>query len=469
MYNKYDQEYINLVSKILDTGNFRGDRTGTGTQSLFGEQMRFNMFNGGFPLLTTKQIYWKAVVHELLWFLKGDTNVKYLQDNGIKIWDNWIRPYTLDRPLVWVDQISFEPVSYDGTFESDVTRELSPIEVKLIDTWRGMMLRCYRDTHSKYDYYGGLGVTVCKEWHSAQKFIDDVQKLPHWHYKVQNWNSFNLDKDYYGSNQYNPASCVWLSEQENIDYCKSTTPVKATTKDGVEITAISQMELCNKINITKSSLSRFINDGPPKVYRKNNTNFIGWVFENYTNGEKLLRRELIADGDLGPVYGAQWRNFDESGVDQIKNVIERIKSKPEDRRLIVSAWNPKQVDSMALPPCHCFFQFYVDGDRLNMQMYQRSADLFLGVPFNIASYSLLLMMVAQVTGYKPGVFTHTFGDVHIYSNHREQMQLQIQREPRAEPRVILNPNVTDIFDFTYDDITLEGYDPHPVIKGEVAV
>lgn len=267
MYNKYDQEYINLATRVLEFGTFKGDRTGVGTQSLFGEQMVFNLANGGFPLLTTKKMHFKAIVHELIWLLSGSTNIKYLKDNGVRIWDEWA--------------------------------------------------------------------------------------------------------------------------DEN--------------------------------------------------------------------------------GELGPVYGEGWRNFNGQGVDQIKDLVQRIKDKPNDRRLIVSAWNPAKTAEMALPPCHMMFQCYVRDGILDLQMYQRSADLFLGVPFNIASYCLLLMMIAQVTGLKPGRFIHTFGDVHIYNNHRDQIQEQIKREPYWEPKVILNPTIKNIFDFKFEDITLENYQSHPTIKAEVAV
>ena len=284
MYNKYDQEYINLATRVLEQGTFKGDRTGVGTQSLFGEQMVFNLCNGGFPLLTTKKIYWKAIVHELLWFLSGSTNTKYLEDNGITIWREW------------------------------------------------------------QDKNGDLGPIYSKQW-----------------------------RDFGGFKHR-------LAEGQN-----------------------SSVDL----------------------------------------------------------------NF--PGVDQITNLIERIKDKPNDRRLIVSAWNPQDVPDMALPPCHCFFQCYVRDGVLDLQMYQRSADLFLGVPFNIASYCLLLMMIAQVTGLKPGRFIHTFGDVHIYNNHRDQIQEQITREPYKEARVSLNPNIKNIFDFKFEDIALEEYTSHPTIKAEVAV
>ena len=263
------KQYLDLLKHILDHGTEKKDRTGTGTISTFGYQMRFDLARG-FPLLTTKKIYTKAVIYELLWLLKGDTNIKFLKDNGVTIWDEW----------------------------------------------------------------------------------------------------------------------------------------------------------------------------------------------------------ADANGDLGPVYGAQWRAWkrpDGTVVDQITQAIEMIKETPDSRRIIVSAWNAGEIEKMALPPCHAFFQFYVLNGKLSCQLYQRSADVFLGVPFNIASYALLTLMTAQVTGLQPGEFVHTFGDVHIYLNHMEQVKLQLSREPRLLPEMVLNPKVKSIFDFKYEDFTLERYNPHPAIKAPVAV
>lgn len=261
--------YQTLLSHILENGRDKGDRTGTGTRSVFGYQMRFDL-SDGFPLLTTKKLHLKSVIHELLWFLKGDTNIGYLKENGVRIWDEWA--------------------------------------------------------------------------------------------------------------------------DEN--------------------------------------------------------------------------------GDLGPVYGAQWRSWptpDGTGIDQIASVTREIGRNPDSRRLIVSAWNPALVDEMALPPCHTMFQFYVADGRLSCQLYQRSADVFLGVPFNIASYALLTMMMAQVNGLRPGDFVHTLGDAHLYSNHMEQARLQLTRKPTPLPRMRINAAVDDIFGFVYEDFALEGYEPHPHIKAEVAV
>ncbi len=261
--------YLDLLRHVLDHGARKADRTGTGTVSVFGHQMRFDLAQG-FPLLTTKKVHLKSIIHELLWFLQGDTNIRYLKDNGVSIWDEWA--------------------------------------------------------------------------------------------------------------------------DEN--------------------------------------------------------------------------------GDLGPIYGYQWRSWparDGRHIDQISEVVRTLKTNPDSRRIIVSAWNVGELDAMKLPPCHAFFQFYVADGKLSCQLYQRSADIFLGVPFNIASYALLTMMMAQVTGLKPGDFVHTLGDAHIYLNHLDQVNLQLSREPRALPTLRLNPEVRDIFAFKYEDFTLEGYDPHPGIKAPVAV
>ena len=273
------QAYLDLLHHVIQNGTQKGDRTGTGTISVFGYQMRFDL-SEGFPLMTTKKLHLKSIIHELLWFLKGETNIKYLRENGVKIWDDW----------------------------------------------------------------------------------------------------------------------------------------------------------------------------------------------------------ADSNGDLGPVYGSQWRNWNGEGIDQIAELIDTIKTNPNSRRMLVSAWNPSVLPDTsisfaanvangkaALPPCHAFFQFYVADGKLSCQMYQRSCDIFLGVPFNIASYALLTLMIAQVTGLKPGDFVHVLGDAHIYNNHLEQVQLQLTREPRQLPQMKINPDVTDIFDFKFEDFELTGYEPHPHISGKISV
>ncbi len=287
------KQYIDLCKTILEKGHKKEDRTGTGTISIFGYQMRFDL-NEGFPLLTTKRVHLKSIIHELLWFISGSTNIKYLVDNDVRIWNEW--PYK---------------------------------------------------AYTKSSEFNG------------ETILEFVQKI-----------------------------------KEDDEFAKK------------------------------------------------------W-------------------GDLGPVYGKQWRNFD--GVDQLKNIIEEIKVNPDSRRLVLSAWNPKDVPSMALPPCHCLVQFYVNDGKLSCQLYQRSADVFLGVPFNIASYSLLTMMIARECNLELGDFVHTLGDAHIYLNHIEQVNKQISRSLRPLPKMTLNPNVKSVFDFKYEDFTLSDYNPHSGIKGKVSV
>lgn len=297
------KQYLDLLRRIKAEGVVRGDRTGTGTIGIFGHQMRFDLTEG-FPLLTTKKVFLKGIVHELLWFLAGDTNIKYLVDNGVHIWDN--------------------------------------------DAFR---------------YYNELCVR-----HGV---------LP-------------VDRDTF----------------------------LGAAQEGV--------------------------DSPIAGYRF---------------------------GDLNHVYGYQWRCWpkpDGGSVDQIAQAVESIKHQPESRRIIVSAWNAGEVDQMALPPCHVLFQFYVADGKLSCQLYQRSADTFLGVPFNIASYALLTLMMAQVCGLRPGEFVHTLGDTHLYLNHLEQVDEQLAREPRPLPAMRLNPAVKSLFDFRYDDFTLEGYNPWPAIKAPMS-
>ena len=295
------KQYLDLLRTIRDNGVVRGDRTGTGTKGIFGYQMRFNLAEG-FPLLTTKKVFLKGVIHELLWFLRGDTNIKYLVDNGVHIWDS--------------------------------------------DAFR---------------YYN---------------------------------------------------------------------------------------ELCVKHGVLPVDLETFLSaagvESPIEGYRF---------------------------GDLNHVYGYQWRSWPKASgevVDQIQNVINTLKTNPTSRRMIVSAWNVADVEDMALPPCHTMFQFFVAEGKLSCQLYQRSADTFLGVPFNIASYALLTMMIAKECGLEVGDFVHTLGDAHLYLNQLEQADEQLQREPRKLPTMHLNPDVKSIFDYKYEDFTLEGYDPHPVIKAPLS-
>lgn len=325
------QQFLNLLKTTLETGVVKSDRTGTGTISIFGHQMRFDL-SKGFPLVTTKKCHLKSIIHELLWFLKGDTNVKYLQDNGVRIWNEW---------ALKEDEIE--------------ERDLSAPD---------------RVNHAVMEKY----------------------------------------------------------------------------------TTMTRMELVTKLDTMSLENGHAYLDGlgvPRKI-------------------TKVIKYK----GDLGPVYGEQWRSWKGANgetIDQIKDVIHQIKTNPDSRRLIVSAWNVGELDKMALAPCHAFFQFYVSEGKLSCQLYQRSVDEFLGLSFNIASYALLTMMIAQVCDLEVGEFVWTGGDCHIYSNHIEQVKLQLTRNPRPLPTMYLNPDVKDIDDFVYSDFELVGYDPHPAIKAPIAI
>ncbi len=571
--NNVDKEYFRIVNDILTNGRLKKNRTGIDTIGIFGAQAKYNIDLNAFPLLTTKKVHWPAIVHELLWFIKGDTNIKYLVDNNVKIWNEWsfkrykdtciskipdneleslsvpsgmslsdmdhlsmerfidriktdvefakkwgelgygtygstwtafevpnipinIEPrikekeptydYCINSPKTFhtgimkddfcgktistkksgmLTVIGREPndmqgrpvyiVQFDKTGYTTIARKdtilnngirdpfypshagvgfigdykiESELDKNLYKVWSHMLNRCYNPNCKEYKFYGNKGIFVCNRWLSFERFVNDVKNLPNWREKKLNLKNYQLDKDYYHSNCYSPDTCVWLKSSEN------------------------------------------------RKYQKKNQN--------------QLRRPLP--------------------INQLQKVIDKLKTNPDDRRMIVSAWHPYWVDHCALPPCHVLYHFNteeltiderlkiygkeqeilsiaVDSHdkeaaisdelnrlniptrRLNCLLYQRSNDFFLGIPFNIASYSLLTAMIAHVTNMIPGTFIHSHGDAHIYVNHLDQIKLQMTREPKPLPKLWLNPEIKSLFDFKYDDIKLIDYNPHPAIKGDVAV
>lgn len=466
------KQYHDLLKHVMDNGTDRSDRTGTGTRSVFGYQMRFNL-KDGFPLMTTKKVYWKGVVYELLWFLKGDTNTKYLVDHNVHIWDQWRRPYDFDRRMVLVEKRIRDYVPYTGGFPIKASEAgLSEEDKKLCHIWVRMMNRCYNKNDDKYRFYGAKKASVSKRWHDVNVFIEDAKKVPQWYYKKTNWNNFELDKDYYKANQYGLDTCVWLHKSENV----SKEWIMTINPQGEIGYFDSVNETARKLGLSSSSVHRFVQSGKTvKHAKQGNKKVLGWKFSRISENDSqlLLRRRIIEDGDMGAIYGSQWRNFggfeNENGIDQIKNVIESLKSDPCSRRHLVVAWNPKELHKMALPPCHCLFQFYVANGELSCQLYQRSCDVFLGLPFNIASYSLLTHMIAKMSGLKVGEFVWTGGDIHIYHNHFDQVREQLSREPRSLPRLEINKLYSNIEDYDYCNFGLYDYNPHPTIKAPIAV
>jgi len=494
-------QYQNLIKDVLDNGYDSGDRTGTGTKSVFGRQVRFDL-SKGFPIVTTKKTFWKGVLVELLWLMRGETNVKFLQERGVKIWDEWgqfVGDYPSDRLTGWVkNKDNVEGQDYTGNFSTvGLNAKRDSKEDKLRNAWVKIMKRCYDKTNHNYKNYGAVGVSVHKDWHDCRVFVEEVQTITNWDNKNNNWNSFELDKDYYNSKVYSKETCVWLDTKENNLYTKNTNAFKVT-KDNVEHVFFSLKESSDKLNIPTSTLHRWKSEG----YEQRNIEFEDLKREGYSY------RYLFTNGDLGPVYGKSWRDWksglkdwkvekmtelredgtnkekltvEYNSLDQLTQVIERIKTNPNCRRLIVSAWNAPEIQNMALPPCHTFFQFYVRGGKLSCQLYQRSADLFLGVPFNIASYACLTHLVANECGLEVGEFVHTFGDLHLYNNHLDQAREVLKREPKKLPELTIHLDEGNLMtfvdrmcqDMTWKEIKemikLEGYEFHPAIKGDVSV
>lgn len=412
------KEYLDLVRHVRDNGVQKGDRTGTGTVSVFGYQMRFDLAKG-FPLVTTKKTNLSSIIHELLWFLKGDTNIQYLNDNNVKIWDEW---------AVTQDQVN--------EFYADIdSREWVPTSdcdgITPVTSVSGLMYRVERptsliiaDIRKKMDLLESKipRSVITDEWEIHSSLV-----------RAQN--------DYLISG---PSSAP--GQRPTSEY--PARPWDASNKD------VHLLEV--------HGINRFY---------------------YYDHNDMEIHQPSV--GDLGPVYGKQWRSWvcpNRVTVDQIAEVIEQIKRNPNSRRLIVSGWNPSDLpddklspkenaanNKPALPPCHTLFQFYVLNGKLSCQLYQRSADTFLGVPYNIASYALLTMMIAQVCDLELGDFVHTFGDAHLYNNHFEQVDLLLSREPKPLPTMTLNPAIKNINDFKFEDFTLSDYECHPFIKADISV
>jgi thymidylate synthase len=448
------RQYLELLEYIRNNGIRRNDRTGVGTIGTFGPQMRFNL-RGGFPLVTTKKIHWKSVVHELLWMLSGSTNVKDLQARGVTIWDEWSGENGALGPVYGHAWRNFggQPASIRQP-KPELRRGVEATYLGVANgtgkeghilkkVWEGMIQRCYDSSSISYPDYGARGVYVCNKWLEFTGFAEDAETLPGWLNKKENPRGFVIDKDGRGNGFcYSQATCQWITPRENALLQSNTLYTVRRASDGELFTFTNPTAFCAEFDLEDRNFSDL---------------WTGNKNAKVRDGFELVKTEKL-----------------NAGVDQILQVQESLRRNPDSRRHIVSAWDPTNLEYSALPPCHCLFQFFSEpndsGPRvLHCHLYQRSADMFLGVPFNIASYALLTMMMAQTTGHKPGTFMHTLGDAHIYLNHLDQVDEQLKREPLPLPTVTLNPSVTDICDFKFEDITLNGYDPHPAIKAPVAV
>lgn len=446
-----DTPYEDLLRDVLENGTPKGDRTGTGTRSVFGRQIRYDLAEG-FPLITTKKVHLKSVVYELLFFLHGETNVRWLQERGVKIWDDWAdvngnlgpiyshqwrkfggRPANRPQPGPKLESGLSATVHGVGSRGLYIHGE-NPVDDRLLNTWKGMIARCYSSNKDTYPYYGGKGVFVCDSWLNFDNFRADVKSLPGWELKASAWDEYQLDKDTVGDGfKYSPETCAWVTRATNMRAKGDVTYTLMHTDGRVETV------------------------GDPTLFRLE----YGISQGNFS---AMLRGERSAAGGWSLVGTRDNRG----GVDQIAKVVEQIRTNPDSRRHVVTAWNPAEVDDMALPPCHALFQFYVADGKLSCQLYQRSADLFLGVPFNIASYALLTHMVAAQAGLEVGEFVWTGGDCHVYDNHVEQVRTQLERDPYPYPSLRLAPRES-IFDYEFEDVEVLGYVSHPTIKAPIAV
>ena len=468
------QQYLGLLRDVLASGERKTDRTGVGTVSVFGRQARFDL-SAGFPLVTTKRIHWPSVVHELLWFLRGETNVRSLRDAGVSIWDEWVLPDreagppSDSRPLVWVPRRLLPPSPLPALdFPLTPGTGGKSVDGRLRGVWAAMMSGCYDPGDFRYPLHGARGTFVAREWHDPARFATDAKLLPNWGHKLASWNEYGLDTTYFGSNAFSPETAVWLHRTEAA-YCTALhEPFRAAVPGRNTETFLTLGHGESALGVSRCTLRRLLNGEDPSGLEGCG----GWKVKAVQPRPGEVLRMAFSRGELGPVYGKQWRRWsapDGREIDQIAEVIRQLRTQPDSRRIMLSAWNVADLPEMALAPCHALAQFAVSGGRLHCQLYQRSADSFLGVPFNTASYSLLTMMLAQVCDLKPGDFIHSFGDLHIYANHMDQVREQLSREPLPLPTVRLNPEITDIDAFTADDIELVDYVHHPAIKAPVAV
>lgn len=523
-------QYLNLITDILEHGVEQADRTATGTLSVFGRQLRFDLAQG-FPLVTTKRLHVKSIIHELLFFLSAASNIQYLQEHGVSIWNPWadednsigkaygyqwrawegspqplkitprrrLKPKThfnyLQFPLEVPDKSNSDTligrtfdshccgqfrvlagdnhgyriqflttgyqlpgISHEQMRQGSVTDIYYPIEYgvgfvgeqaiktaldnQLYQCWRELLARCYHPKHPQYHHHLQEQAFVEPRWFNFSHFYADAKSLPNWGLFINDPHHYQLSKDYYHSNCYSAQSCVWLS-QAHVNFYKNN--------------------ILGAFKVFGTAHSKPFIELSPAVIAENyqlDINDIKAALKGQKSSVNGFRFEPLVDGDLYRYPLA---------IDQISQLIDGIQTQPYSRRHIVSAWNVAHLEAMALPPCHLLMQFYVAHNKLSCQLYMRSADVGIGLPFNIASYALLTLMIAQVCNLAVGELIVTLGDAHIYRNHIQALKIQQQRQPYELPTMKLNKTIKDIFSFKYNDFTLENYQAHPHIKMPVAV
>lgn len=534
------KQYLDFLRHILENGIRKENRTGVDTISTFGYQMRFDL-SKGLPVVTTKKIHLPSVIHELLWFLKGDTNIKYLQDHNVRIWNEWadeqgnlgpvygkqwvtwetvklIQPNQFEKPAIQQPMFEKQPLLapdfsqnkqglvgklfenkygkyivlseqlvprvdyphlyhfrytiqflHTGYCVNNVNKQTleqgkikdrfattifnvacvgdqtvyinSPFWKELYQTWFAMIRRCYDSSHAGYKSYGGKDVFVDERWLVFSNFYQDAQKLEHWLLKKTFPKEYSLDKDFYCSNKYSLETCIWANKVEQSVNCGLDKKAFALKdKNGYETLECSPKRVCNTYGLTHPTLLQVLKG----IYHQHKN----WT-ATYIDTNHLVPRVRV--------------------FNQIHQIVAQLKHEPDSRRIILSAWNVADLPRMHLAPCHVMAQFYVANNKLSCQLYQRSADAFLGVPFNIVSYALLTEMLAQQCNFEIGEFIWTGGDCHIYSNHLEQVNLQLSRETLNLPHLKFTRKPESIFDYRFEDFEIENYQFHPAIKAPVAV
>lgn len=531
--NNADNVYLNLLKNVLDNGVKKPNRTGIDAISTFGQSLRFDL-SKGFPLLTTKKIHFKSVVHELLWFLRGESNIKYLKDNGVRIWDEWAdkdgyigpiygpqwrccpsiewikkQTFNYEDPKIVLSFKEIEPDYSNNSFdmigkvyksnnygEFRVIKEYSKEEKKfrqfvfdiqflrtnyilkkvlkraivegsvkdkylpnvcgvacvgeikskknhdlLKDLWQGMINRCYNKNHTGYENYGGRGIFVDSRWLIYANFLEDAVNLPNWLLKKEFPDKYSLDKDFCGSNKYSKDTCVWASKKEQSYNTRQNKAFLASSPSNDEYIWYGISFFADRYGFSECGIGSCINN--------KTDSHKDWEFKEYFDKNDYIPRLRI--------------------IDQVHELIANIKNDPDSRRLIISAWNPTELKFCKLAPCHILATFNVTDNKLSCAFVMRSCDVFLGLPFNIASYALLTHLIAHVCGLEVGELIWTGHDVHIYENHIEQVKIQLERVGHSLPKIVLDTTIKDIDDFQYHNINLDNYISDPLISAKVAV